>query len=38
MRAWENFDPEGRLTDERSREALQSLLSELVAWAQRLRR
>ncbi len=37
-RAWESFDPEGRLTDERSREALQSLLSELVAWAQRLRR
>jgi len=38
MRAWENFDAEGRLTDERSREALQSLLNEFVTWAQRLRR
>jgi chromate reductase len=37
MRAWENFDAEGRLTDERSREALQSLLNEFVAWTQRLR-
>jgi chromate reductase len=36
-RAWENFDSEGRLTDERSRKALQELLEALASWTQRLR-
>jgi chromate reductase len=37
IRAWEHFDTEGQLTDTRSREALQALLSGLVTWTRRLR-
>jgi chromate reductase len=36
-RAWEHFDTEGRLTDERSREAVHSLLEALIPWVQRIR-
>lgn len=36
-RAWEHFDDEGRLTDERSRKAVRDLLAGLYDWTLRLR-
>ncbi|MEO7909996.1 MAG: NADPH-dependent FMN reductase [Roseiflexaceae bacterium] len=37
MRSWEKFDPDGRLTDEQSRQEIRALLEALAAWTRRLR-
>jgi chromate reductase, NAD(P)H dehydrogenase (quinone) len=37
QRAWEKFDADGNLTDERSRQQVQALLAALAAWTRRLR-
>ncbi len=37
MRPWEKFDPEGRLTDESTRQEIHALLVALADWTRRLR-